>query len=62
MLCYVIYLLLFHSNKIAFTLCIFFAIAGGDIGKMKEKRGTGSGDSYRVLLIDDTRHSEKLGM
>lgn len=38
------------------------AIAGGDIGKMKDKRGTGSGDSYRVLLIDDTRHSEKLGM
>ncbi|KDO53039.1 hypothetical protein CISIN_1g034596mg [Citrus sinensis] len=27
---------------------------------MKDKRGTGSGDSYRVLLIDDTRHSEKL--
>ncbi|ESR50733.1 hypothetical protein CICLE_v10032846mg [Citrus x clementina] len=35
-------------------------LEGGDIGKMKEKRGTGSGDSYRVLLIDDTRHSEKL--
>ncbi|KAK9188319.1 hypothetical protein WN944_019720 [Citrus x changshan-huyou] len=35
-------------------------LEGGDIGKMKDKRGTGSGDSYRVLLIDDTRHSEKL--
>lgn len=35
-------------------------LEGGDIGKMKEKRRTGSGDSYRVLLIDDARHSEKL--
>lgn len=35
-------------------------LEGGDIGKMKEKRRTGSGDSYRVLLIDDTRHSENL--
>jgi hypothetical protein len=27
-----------------------------------DKRGVGSGDSYRVLLIDDSRHSESLGM
>ncbi|XP_042498295.1 ATP-dependent Clp protease adapter protein CLPS2, chloroplastic-like [Macadamia integrifolia] len=32
---------------------------GGDIGRRKDKRGTGSGDSYRVLLIDDRRHTEK---
>ncbi|KAL7001490.1 hypothetical protein U1Q18_002642 [Sarracenia purpurea var. burkii] len=33
---------------------------GGDIGRLRDRRGTGSGDSYRVLLIDDTRHTEKL--
>ncbi|CAN6549804.1 unnamed protein product [Malus baccata var. baccata] len=33
---------------------------GGDIGRSKDKRGVGSGDSYRVLLIDDVRHTEKL--
>lgn len=33
---------------------------GGDIGRVRDKRGTGSGDSYRVLLLDDDRHTEKL--
>ncbi|ONK55325.1 uncharacterized protein A4U43_UnF4930 [Asparagus officinalis] len=33
---------------------------GGDIGRLKDKKSLGSGDSYRVLLIDDARHSEKL--
>ncbi|XP_004297765.1 PREDICTED: uncharacterized protein LOC101299180 [Fragaria vesca subsp. vesca] len=33
---------------------------GGDIGRLKDKRGIGSGDSYRVLLIDDVQHTEKL--
>ncbi|CAB4295948.1 unnamed protein product [Prunus armeniaca] len=33
---------------------------GGDIGRLKDKRGIGSGDSYRVLLVDDVRHTEKL--
>ncbi|KAJ4974429.1 hypothetical protein NE237_007603 [Protea cynaroides] len=33
---------------------------GGDIGQRREKKGPGSGDSYRVLLIDDDRHTEKL--
>lgn len=33
---------------------------GGDIGRLKDKRGIASGDSYRVLLIDDVRHTEKL--
>lgn len=33
---------------------------GGDIGRLKDKRGTGSGDSYRVLLLDDQRHTENL--
>ncbi|XP_052205392.1 ATP-dependent Clp protease adapter protein CLPS2, chloroplastic-like [Diospyros lotus] len=33
---------------------------GGDIGRLRDRRGAGSGDSYRVLLIDDMRHSEKL--
>ncbi|KAJ6983883.1 hypothetical protein NC653_026642 [Populus alba x Populus x berolinensis] len=33
---------------------------GGDIGRLRDKRGVGSGDSYRVLLIDDARHSERL--
>ncbi|XP_010688785.2 ATP-dependent Clp protease adapter protein CLPS2, chloroplastic [Beta vulgaris subsp. vulgaris] len=33
---------------------------GGDIGRVRDKRSTGSGDSYRVLLLDDERHSEKL--
>lgn len=34
---------------------------GGDIGSVKHKKNTGSGDSYRVLLIDDARHTENLG-
>ncbi|KAJ8445666.1 hypothetical protein Cgig2_007142 [Carnegiea gigantea] len=33
---------------------------GGDIGWLSDKRGTGSGDSYRVLLLDDERHTENL--
>ncbi|KAK1408754.1 hypothetical protein QVD17_40780 [Tagetes erecta] len=33
---------------------------GGDIGRVRDKKNTGSGDSYRVLLIDDARHTEKL--
>ncbi|PWA72593.1 ribosomal protein L7/L12/adaptor protein ClpS-like protein [Artemisia annua] len=33
---------------------------GGDIGRVKDKKTTGSGDSYKVLLIDDARHTEKL--
>eukprot|EP00258_Populus_trichocarpa_P009370 XP_002315814.2 uncharacterized protein LOC7459064 isoform X1 [Populus trichocarpa] len=36
------------------------ALEGGDIGRLRDKRGVGSGDSYRVLLIDDARHSERL--
>jgi hypothetical protein len=28
---------------------------------MRDRRGSGSGDSYKVLLIDDARHTEKLG-
>ncbi|CAK7326934.1 unnamed protein product [Dovyalis caffra] len=35
-------------------------LEGGDIGRLRDKRGVGSGDSYRVLLIDDVRHSESL--
>ncbi|XWS35247.1 hypothetical protein CRYUN_Cryun21dG0109500 [Craigia yunnanensis] len=35
-------------------------LEGGDIGRLKDKKGTGSGDSYRVLLVDDSHHSEKL--
>lgn len=33
---------------------------GGDIGRLKGKKNLGSGDSYKVLLIDDARHTEKL--
>ncbi|KVH95764.1 ATP-dependent Clp protease adapter protein CLPS1, chloroplastic-like [Cynara cardunculus var. scolymus] len=33
---------------------------GGDIGRVRDKKHTGSGDSYRVLLIDDARHTEEL--
>uniref|UniRef100_A0A1D1Y6I4 ATP-dependent Clp protease adapter protein ClpS n=1 Tax=Anthurium amnicola TaxID=1678845 RepID=A0A1D1Y6I4_9ARAE len=33
---------------------------GGDIGKLSDKKGLGSGDSFRVLLIDDARHTERL--
>uniref|UniRef100_A0ACD5W216 Uncharacterized protein n=1 Tax=Avena sativa TaxID=4498 RepID=A0ACD5W216_AVESA len=33
---------------------------GGDTGRLKHRRGTGSGDSYKVLLVDDARHTEKL--
>ncbi|KAJ6892961.1 threonine--tRNA ligase [Populus alba x Populus x berolinensis] len=29
------------------------ALEGGDIGRLRDKRGVGSGDSDRVLLIDD---------
>ncbi|CAA6673411.1 unnamed protein product [Spirodela intermedia] len=34
---------------------------GGDIGKLKGEKGLGSGDSFRVLLIDDARHTVALG-
>uniref|UniRef100_A0A5B7BK23 Adaptor protein ClpS core domain-containing protein n=1 Tax=Davidia involucrata TaxID=16924 RepID=A0A5B7BK23_DAVIN len=33
---------------------------GGDIGRLRDRRAAGSGDSYRVLLIDDKRHTENL--
>ncbi|KAI3501953.1 hypothetical protein L1887_29982 [Cichorium endivia] len=33
---------------------------GGDIGRVRDKKNTGSGDSYKVLLIDDERHTENL--
>ncbi|XP_072965243.1 ATP-dependent Clp protease adapter protein CLPS2, chloroplastic-like [Typha angustifolia] len=33
---------------------------GGDIGRLSDKKGLGSGDSFKVLLIDDPRHTEKL--
>lgn len=33
---------------------------GGDIGRLADKKGLRSGDSYRVLLVDDARHTEKL--
>lgn len=42
----------------AFCAC---ACAGGDIGRVKDKKSTGGGDDYRVLLLDDARHSENLG-
>ncbi|XAR53203.1 hypothetical protein NMG60_11021656 [Bertholletia excelsa] len=35
---------------------------GGDIGRITDRRGAGSGDSYRVLLIDDKHHTEQLVM
>lgn len=44
-----------------FLLCLFLMITGGDMGRLRDSKGTGSGDSYRVLLIDDARHSENLG-
>ncbi|KAJ0037641.1 hypothetical protein Pint_22620 [Pistacia integerrima] len=34
---------------------------GGDSGQLKDKKGIGNGDSYRFMLIDDFRHSDKLG-
>ena len=43
-------------------ILFLFVETGGDIGRLRDKRGVGSGDSYRVLLIDDSRHSESLGM
>ncbi|KAG0502118.1 hypothetical protein HPP92_002190 [Vanilla planifolia] len=33
---------------------------GGDIGKLGDKWVLGGGGSYRVLLVDDARHTEKL--
>ncbi|KAL6614221.1 hypothetical protein ACP70R_036491 [Stipagrostis hirtigluma subsp. patula] len=33
---------------------------GGDPGRLMDGRGSGSGDSYKVLLVDDARHTEKL--
>uniref|UniRef100_A0A0D9V7G9 Uncharacterized protein n=1 Tax=Leersia perrieri TaxID=77586 RepID=A0A0D9V7G9_9ORYZ len=33
---------------------------GGDTGRTRDRRGSGSGDSYKVLLIDDARHNENL--
>lgn len=50
------------GNRILkFVIRFMFVITGGDIGRLKDKRGIASGDSYRVLLIDDVRHTEKLG-
>ncbi|KAL8139936.1 hypothetical protein V2J09_005957 [Rumex salicifolius] len=33
---------------------------GGDMGSLKDRRSTGRGDMYRVLLLDDERHTENL--
>ncbi|KAL6853729.1 hypothetical protein ACP4OV_019758 [Aristida adscensionis] len=33
---------------------------GGDPGRLGDRRGSGSGDSYKVLLVDDARHTEQL--
>lgn len=35
---------------------------GGDIGRFRDAKVTGWGDSYRVLLIDDPVHNEDLGV
>ncbi|CAD6236076.1 unnamed protein product [Miscanthus lutarioriparius] len=32
---------------------------GRDPGRLKDGRRSGSGDSYKVLLVDDVRHTEK---
>ncbi|KAI3976457.1 hypothetical protein MKX01_008315 [Papaver californicum] len=32
---------------------------GGDMGKLKHRTAIGNGDGCKVLLIDDTRHTEK---
>ncbi|RCV27996.1 hypothetical protein SEVIR_5G376000v4 [Setaria viridis] len=32
---------------------------GGDPGRLRDGRRSGSGDSYKVLLVDDVRHTEK---
>ncbi|KAL4186211.1 hypothetical protein AMTRI_Chr09g13040 [Amborella trichopoda] len=32
---------------------------GGEMGRLCDKKGPGSGDSYRVLLLDHERHTEK---
>ncbi|KAG2592710.1 ATP-dependent Clp protease adapter protein ClpS-like [Panicum virgatum] len=32
---------------------------GGDPGRLKDGRRSGSGDSYKVLLVDDVRHTEQ---
>jgi len=34
---------------------------GRDPGRLKDGRRSGSGDSYKVLLVDDVRHTEKHG-
>jgi len=34
---------------------------GGDPGRLKDGRRSGSGDSYKVLLVDDVRHTEQHG-
>eukprot|EP01018_Ginkgo_biloba_P031534 Gb_16952 [translate_table: standard] len=31
---------------------------GGEIGKVRQKRGSGGGDRYKVLLLDHERHTE----
>lgn len=31
---------------------------GGEMGKVREKRGSGGGDRYKVLLLDHERHTE----
>ena len=34
---------------------------GGNPGRLKDGRRSGSGNSYKVLLVDDVRHTEQHG-
>lgn len=46
------------NDESKFLACVL----GGDIGWITTRKGVGRGDCYRVLLIDDPKHTEKLGM
>lgn len=61
-------MLLHSEDKLTFwdlSVCLIVlgfahSHAGGDTGRLKDRRGSGSGDSYKVLLVDDARHTDKL--
>ncbi|TVU36720.1 hypothetical protein EJB05_18665, partial [Eragrostis curvula] len=47
-----------HSRRCVLDLDVH---TGGDPGRLKDRKGSGSGDGYKVLLVDHARHTEQHG-
>ncbi|TVU02341.1 hypothetical protein EJB05_52125, partial [Eragrostis curvula] len=45
-----------HSRRCVLDLDVH---TGGDPGRLKDRKGSGSGDGYKVLLVDHARHTEQ---